>query len=101
MADQQQLIATPLVSIHMALPGLEDNVNVLVRVEPASHHEIAPPVGTDKRRNQLRIQVAAERNHMHACAGHVTPCGDSDCRVIAVGGGSRRAGSPPVEYGAC
>src|SRR5580693_3235698 len=82
----------------MSLPSLEDYVNVLVRAEPASHHEIVPLVGTDKRRNERRIQVAAKWHHIHASAGHVAPCRDSDCGVVAVGHGSRRAGAPSVEY---
>src|SRR5271166_6989160 len=84
----------------MSLPGLEHNVYVLVRVEPASYHEVAPPVGTDERGNQRRIQVAAKRDHMHAGAGHVTPGGDRDCRVVAIGDGGRRTDAPLVECGA-
>src|SRR5271155_4629019 len=84
----------------MSLPGLEDYVNVFVRAEPAGHHEIVSLLGTDKRRNERRIQVAAKWHHIHASAGHVAPCRDSDCGVVAVGHGSRRAGAPSVEYGA-
>ena len=76
----------------MSLPGLEHNVDVLVRVEPAGYHEVAPPVGADERWNQRRIEVAAKRRHMRMRAQHVRPGSDGYCRARSASACTRANG---------
>src|SRR6185437_9405999 len=99
VADEHQVVTTPARSGDVPLPGRQYHVEVLVRVEAPDHHEVAAALGVDERGDQLRGEVAAQRQHMLAGAGHIAPRGERGGDMVAVAHRRRGAGAPTVEHG--